>query len=88
MEQIKYTLLRKVVQVATYLDVPSDKLLHFVCSAVIMITLMPVFGECLATIATIGICIGKEIYDCHKKNPSGWSWGDLLADFLGILIII
>ena len=88
MEQIKYILLRKVVQVATYLDVPSDKLLHFICSAVIMIILMPIFGKCMATIATIGICIGKEIYDCHKKHPSGWSWGDLLADLLGILIII
>ena len=73
---------------AAHLDVPSDKLLHFVCSAVIMIILMPVLGKCMATIATIGICIGKEIYDCHKKHPSGWSWGDLLADLLGILIII
>ena len=79
---------RWVVTMAAHLDVPSDKLLHFVCSAVIMIILMPVLGKCLATIATIGICIGKEIYDCHKKHPSGWSWGDLLADLLGILIIL
>ena len=33
----------------------------------------------------LGLSIGKEMGD--KNNPnSGWSWGDLVADGLGILI--
>lgn len=79
---------RWVVKWATYLHVPSDKLLHFLCSAMIMLLLQFFIAPPLAACLTLCIGIVKEIYDCYKPNPSGWSWGDLLADVLGILIII
>lgn len=46
------------------------------------------FGACLiATLFSwelaIGLAIGKEYGDYNNPN-SGWSWGDLVADALGI----
>ena len=32
---------------------------------------------------SIAVFIGKEVYDCYKKKPTGFSWLDLFADFLG-----
>ena len=79
---------RWVVKLAAHLQVPSDKLLHFICAMILMAVCTLLLGKGWALIVTSVICVAKEVYDCVKKSPTGWSWGDLLADLLGILIII
>ena len=53
-----------------------DKLLHLTVSYM----LASLFGIWIAVIAGIA----KEVYDQVKYK--GWSWGDLIADGLGIAI--
>ena len=53
-----------------------DKLLHLTVSYM----LASLFGIAIAVLAGIA----KEIYDQVKYK--GWSWGDLIADGLGIAI--
>lgn len=36
-----------------------------------------------ATIFSVTVGLGKEIYDTKKKHPTGFSWSDLVADALG-----
>ena len=55
----------------------ADYILHFgVCF------LLSLFGSYGAALA-IGWSFGKETGDYNNPN-SGWSWGDLVADGLGI----
>ena len=68
------------------LGVQSDKVLHFLVSFVIAFPLMAV-NIYLAIGATLVIGLYKEFTDSHKEGIY-WSWGDLLADILGILIAI
>ena len=66
--------------------VQSDKVLHFLVSFVIAFPLMAV-NIYLAIGVTLAIGLYKEFTDSHKEG-NYWSWGDLLADILGILIAI
>ncbi|WP_129616526.1 hypothetical protein [Bacteroides cellulosilyticus] len=62
------------------MKIEKDKVKHF--SVCFLITsLAGVYGVCLAT----GASLGKEYGD---KNAPGncWSWADLLADALGIIV--
>ena len=44
-----------------------------------------IVASLFGAVFAIGLGIGKESGD--KNNPnSGWSWGDLVADWLGILV--
>lgn len=88
MKSLCIILYQWVVNLATCLHVPSDKLLHFLCSAMIMLLLQFFIAPPLAACVTLCIGIAKEVYDCYKPNPSGWSWGDLLADVLGLLSVL
>jgi len=70
----------------------KDKILHFVCSALILLisfffffSLGLIYPTSLAIITTIIAGVGKEIYDVYKPKPTGFSWADLVADGLGIL---
>ena len=85
---LKTMILRWVVSVATYLGVPSDKLLHFLCSALIMAMCSTFLNPMLSCFITIAIGLLKELYDCHKPNPTGWEWHDLLADLLGMVFAL
>ena len=85
---LKTMILRWVVRVATYLGVPSDKLLHFLCSALIMAMCSTFLNPMLSCFITIAIGLLKELYDCHKPNPTGWEWHDLLADILGMVFAL
>ena len=85
---LKTMILRWVVRVATYLGVPSDKLLHFLCSALIMAMCSTFLNPMLSCFITIAIGLLKELYDCHKPNPTGWEWHDLLADLLGMVFAL
>jgi uncharacterized protein YfiM (DUF2279 family) len=86
--KLKIKILRWVVKSATYLGVPSDKVLHFVCSALIMGLCSIVLNPMLSCFITIAIGLPKELYDCHKPNPTGWDWHDLLADLLGMVAVL
>ena len=68
------------------LGVQSDKVLHFLVSFVIAFPLMAV-NIYLAIGVTLAIGLYKEFTDSHKEG-SYWSWGDLLADFLGIFLAV
>ena len=84
MNKLKETILRWVVQVATFLGVPSDKLLHFLCAFACMISVSMLTNECIGIIITIALSIWKEIYD---RNGNGAAEiGDLFADMAGIAI--
>jgi uncharacterized protein YfiM (DUF2279 family) len=86
--KLKIKILRWVVKSATYLGVPSDKVLHFVCSALIMAMCSIFLNPMLSSFITIAIGLLKELYDCHKPNPTGWDWHDLLADLLGMVAVL
>ncbi len=34
------------------------------------------------------VFIGKEVWDKHKPNPTGFDWLDLASDYLGLTISI
>lgn len=86
--KLKIKILRWVVKSATYLGVPSDKVLHFLCSALIMAMCSIFLNPMLSCFITIAIGLLKELYDCHKPNPTGWDWHDLLADLLGMAAVL
>lgn len=77
---------RWVVKLSTALHLPSDKVLHFLCSALIMALCSSVMNPTLSCLTTTAIGLLKELHDCHKPNPTGWDWHDLLADIIGIVI--
>lgn len=70
----------------------GDKILHMICCFAIVVIfgliLNIVSGIALALIASFGKEtydeVGKETYDEVKYK--GWSWDDLLADLLGIVL--
>lgn len=63
----------------------SDKLLHVVASAVIMVVLGLALPTWVAALATLLVGIGKEVYD--KVTGKGCcEWMDLVCDCIGILI--
>ena len=82
------------------IGIRSDYILHFgVCSLstsiigiVSFLVVNRFFGYIPALVASfsgaafaLGLSLGKELGD--KNNPkSGWSWGDLVADGLGIVL--
>ena len=68
------------------LGVQSDKVLHFLVSFVIAFPLMAV-NIYLAIGVTLAIGLYKEFIDSHKEG-NYWSWGDLLADILGIFFAV
>ena len=85
MSRLKIKILRWVVQAATHLGVPSDKLLHFLCAMLCMIVVSLFTNDCIGLIAALAVSIGKELYD--KFSGKGCAeWGDLLADIIGIAI--
>lgn len=55
------------------------------CFAIVVI-----FGLVLNIVSGITIALiasfGKEVYDEVRPNGSGWSWDDILADLLGIVL--
>ena len=44
------------------------------------------FNPMLSCFIALAIGLLKELYDCHKPNPTGWDWHDLLADTIGIIV--
>ena len=74
--------MRAIHWLSNKLGVQSDKILHFLVSFVIAFPLMAV-NIYLAIGVTLAIGLYKEFTDSHKEG-NYWSWGDLLADIIGI----
>ena len=73
-------------KISAKLKIGVDKILHFIiCFGITF------FGAFLniwfAISVTLIIAFYKEFIDSHKPG-NYWSWGDILADCLGILIAI
>ena len=65
-----------------------DKGLHFIVGffgTLILTTFIPLL---CSIIIMIIISIAKEVYDKYKTNPTGFSWLDLLADTIGVVLAI
>ena len=76
---------RWVVELATYLGVPSDKLLHFSCAMMCMIAVSLLTNDSFGLIVSLAVSLGKELYD--KLSGRGCAeWSDLIADVVGIAI--
>ena len=75
--------MKTILWLSKLLGVQSDKVLHFLVCFVIAFLLSfvnPIFGAGLALV----LSAYKEFTDMHKIG-NFWSWGDLLADVLGII---
>ena len=64
-----------------------DKVLHFLVSFFIYMVLERLTGSVFwSTFITLLIGVIKETID--QIEYGGWSWGDLLADVIGIIVAI
>lgn len=75
--------MKLILWLSNKIGVQSDKILHFLVCFVVAFVLSfvnPIFGAVVALI----IGLYKEFIDSHKVGNT-WSWGDLLADVLGII---
>ena len=75
--------MRAIQWLSKLIGVQSDKVLHFlVCFFVTFVLsfINPIFGAVVALI----IGLYKEFIDSHKVG-NYWSWGDIIADCLGII---
>lgn len=62
--------------------VRTDGLLHIETSALIMCLLTPWMAVWLAAIITLGIGVGKEVYDRYTQGSS--TMHDIICDVIGI----
>ena len=73
-------------KIKKWLERNWDKLAHFTACIVIFSILDILFGIATASLLTISIYIGKEIYD--EYNGGVFDWKDIIADTLGLIFII
>lgn len=85
MRKLVFCLYRWVVKLATFLNLPSDKLLHSICSLLLVIVLSLIFPIWASVLITLFIGISKEVYDKVSKKGHA-EIKDLIADLIGILI--
>ena len=74
--------MRLILCLSKFIGVQSDKVLHFLVCFVITFLLSfvnPIFGAFVVLV----LGLYKEFTDSHKVG-NYWSWGDILADCLGI----
>jgi hypothetical protein len=66
-----------------------DKLIHAVGSQVLFVITLSIFrSEKMAFLGTMLMGLVVEIAQAHPKVGRGFSWGDLMADAAGVLLII
>lgn len=80
---MKRFLLNLLNRVSKVLHIPADKIAHFGVNFILALT--GFFRIWLAVGLSIGASIGKEYGDMNAKGNK-WSWGDILADFLGMAL--
>lgn len=62
----------------------SDGMMHVILSAIICTVLTLIMPWWVASVLTIGLGIGKEVYDSTGKGCAEWK--DIICDLVGILI--
>ena len=63
--------------------IAKDKLLHFAFCAIITVACFPFFGW-LSVLTGVVAGLAKETIDL--LDYGGWSWGDILADMIGVAV--
>ena len=75
--------MRAIQWLSNKIGVQSDKVLHFLVCFIVTFGLSfinPIFGAFVALV----LGLYKEFTDSHKVG-NYWSWGDIIADCLGII---
>ena len=78
--------MKAILWLSNLIGVQSDKVLHFLVCFVIAFPLMAI-NIYLAIGVTLAIGLYKEFTDSHKPN-NYWSWGDIVADVLGVFFAV
>ena len=74
--------MKKIIKwICDKLHIPYDKALHFGVNVVL--ALLGIWYYSLGIGLSIGASIGKE-YGDSQASGNKWSWGDILADMLGV----
>ena len=75
------------------MKVQPDKIKHFVAwfigTMLLLVLLYLIKADyyfLLANSIALGLGIAKEVYDCYKPNPTGFSIGDLIADVVAMIV--
>ena len=62
----------------------NDKVLHLICNFIIVVVLGFTFNIVTGISVALIASLSKELYDEIKYK--GWSWDDLMADLIGIVL--
>lgn len=62
----------------------NDKVLHLICNFIIVVVLGFAFNIVTGISIALIASLSKELYDEIKYK--GWSWDDLIADLIGIVL--
>lgn len=62
----------------------NDKVLHLICNFIIVVVLGFTFNIVTGISIALIASLSKELYDEIKYK--GWSWDDLIADLIGIVL--
>lgn len=68
----------------------KDKILHFsvnVVATIASLVLYRINPMLLIPMLAVGLSLGKE-YGDSKAVGNSWSWGDIIADLLGIAVVV
>lgn len=83
MRKIFSWILSVLIEVERFTRIKVDKQLHFICSFIPAVV-VGIFSPSLGAAFALGLGIGKEVGDAMSPH-SKWSWGDIIADIVGIL---
>ena len=72
-----------LIEVERFTRIKVDKQLHFICSFIPTVV-VGIFSPFLGVAFALGLGIGKEVGDAMSPYNK-WSWGDVIADIVGIL---
>lgn len=64
----------------------TDKRRHLAVNLVIVMFLGGLVNPVIGVAIAVLLSVGKEVYDEYRPNGTGWSWNDLVADLIGILL--
>lgn len=62
----------------------NDKVLHLICNFIIVVVLGFTFNIVTGISIALIASLSKELYDEIKYK--GWSWDNLIADLIGIVL--
>ena len=63
-----------------------DKVAHYIVGAIFGIA-YALTNDVKILLLSMAIFIGKEVFDCYKKNPTGFDVPDILSGMGGYLFI-